>query len=93
MAEQINQQQTEHRLVLVDRKEMLITGVQSVLAYDETSASMQTTKGRLYIAGNQLAVSELSVQTGQVKISGEIEYMQYQQEQDKNVPLWKRLMR
>ena len=47
----------------------------------------------LAIGGEGLTVSELSVQTGEVKINGSIEYVQYTAKREKQESLFKRLVR
>ena len=49
--------------------------------------------GTLAIGGEGLTVSELSVQTGEVKINGSIEYVQYTAKREKQESLFKRLVR
>ena len=47
----------------------------------------------LAIGGEGLTVSELSVKTGEVKINGSIEYVQYTAKREKQESLFKRLVR
>ncbi len=69
------------------------TGIQAILSYDELTACLDTEYGMLTIGGEGLKVSELSVQTGEVRISGAIEYVQYTVKKEKGTSLFKRLVR
>ena len=83
----------EHRLVIEGRATLTVTGVQAVVSYDETGACLDTACGRLNIGGAHLSVGEVSVRTGEVRITGEIEYVQYTRARAENGPLWRRLFR
>ncbi len=87
-----NNTNSVHNLILENRNSLSITGAVSVSAYDETGAQIITNMGLLTIGGKDLCVSELSVQSGEVKISGEIEYIQYTSPKEK-MGFFKRLVK
>ncbi len=62
----------EHSVELKCRKTMNISGVQSVISFDEYEVSLITTCGEMQINGNSLKVETLDVDRGLVTISGEI---------------------
>lgn len=66
-----------HHLIVEDRRALTATGVTKVASCDETGAVLETQQGTLVVGGQGLSVSELSLQTGEVKIFGRIESMQY----------------
>lgn len=66
-----------HSLALKDRRHLAVTGVSRIISCDEASAVLETPLGNLTVGGRELQVSELSVQSGQVQLSGRIEYLQY----------------
>lgn len=66
-----------HTLVLDNRRSLCVTGVLRVISCDETGVALQTPLGDLSIGGQGLQVSELSVRSGEVRIQGKIEYLQY----------------
>lgn len=76
-----------------DRKRLTATGILSIVSYDSFTATLETPGGTLAIGGEGLTVSELSVQTGEVKINGSIEYVQYTAKREKQESLFKRLVR
>lgn len=82
-----------HKVVVDDCANLLASGVISIVSYDETAAILNVTQGRLTIGGTNLIVSELNVATGEIKVSGKIEYLQYTKQKDKNESIWKRLMK
>lgn len=82
-----------HSLALKDRCHLAVTGVTRVISCDETAAVLETPLGNLTIGGQELQVSELSVQSGQVQLSGKIEYMQYAENRQSGGGLLARLFR
>lgn len=66
-----------HSLTLQERHRLSVTGVKRIIYYDESGAQLDTDQGRLTVGGRDLQVSELSVQTGQLEISGLVEQLQY----------------
>lgn len=82
-----------HNVILENRTTLTATGIQAILSYDELTASLDTEYGMLTIGGEGLKVSELSVQTGEVRISGSIEYVQYTVKREKTPSFFKRLVR
>lgn len=66
-----------HNLIVEDRRTLTATGVTRIVSYDEQGATLETQLSTLVIGGRNIQVSELSIQTGELKIFGTIEYMQY----------------
>lgn len=87
--------QREHRLQLVDRGQLQLTGVQEVTAYDAYSATLETVCGTLVIGGNGIRVRAFSAESGEAYIEGEVEYLQYQgrKKDGKQESLLRRLLR
>lgn len=85
--------QLPHSIVIDERKRLTATGILSIVSYDSFTATLETSDGTLAIGGEGLTVSELSVQTGEVKISGTIEYIQYTPKREKPASWFKRLVR
>lgn len=82
-----------HSLALKDRRHLAVTGVSRIISCDESAAVLETPLGNLTIGGQELQVSELSVQSGQVQLFGKIEYMQYAENRQSNGGLLARLFR
>ena len=83
----------EHSLTLENRRSLTVSGVNRILSYDATAAALATPLGNLTVGGQELQVSELSVRTGQVHISGRIEYLQYTENRESSGGLLARLFR
>ena len=85
----------EHRLQLVDRGRLTLTGVQEVTAYDAYSATLETACGTLVVGGSGIRVRAFSAESGEASIEGEVEYLQYQgrKKGNKQESLLRRLLR
>ena len=70
-------QPKSHGLALKDRRHLAVTGVIRVIS----------------CGGQELQIGELSTQSGQVQLSGKIEYLQYAENQQSGGSLLARLFR
>lgn len=86
-------QPRSHSLALKDRRHLAVTGVNRIISCDETAVVLETPLGNLSIGGQELQVSELSVQSGQVQLSGRIEYLQYAENRQSGGGVLARLFR
>lgn len=66
-----------HKIILDNRKKGSITGVKDVISFDLNNILLETEDGMLTIKGNDLHVGKLSVERGEVEISGNVESMIY----------------
>lgn len=82
-----------HCLALKDRRQLAVTGVGRIVSCDDASAVLETALGTLTVGGQELQVSELSLQSGQVQISGRIEFLQYAENRQSSGGLLARLFR
>ena len=64
-------------LILEDRKRLTVTGVEEVDGFDEAWVQIRTAAGELTVRGEGLHVELLSVETGELRITGEISEMSY----------------
>ena len=67
--------------------------VQVLDAWTNTAAVLETPLGNLTVGGQELQIGELSTQSGQVQLSGKIEYLQYAENQQSGGSLLARLFR
>ncbi|MEE0801434.1 MAG: YabP/YqfC family sporulation protein [Gemmiger sp.] len=83
-----------HVLTLENRTTLTMTGVTRVIGCDENGATLQTPLGDLTVGGREIQVSELSVHTGEVHISGKIEFLQYSENRQSRPAgsFWSRLL-
>ena len=70
-----------HKLVLNNRKTSVMTGVLDVLAFDLNEILLETEQGMLMIKGKDLHVNRLSLEKGEVDITGQIDSCSYSEVQ------------
>ena len=61
-------QTVRHNLIVENRSNLTATGIRQVVSYDEYSATVLTDLGTLVIGGKNLKVSELSCQSGELRV-------------------------
>jgi len=66
-----------HKLVLNNRKTSVMTGVLDVLAFDLNEILLETEQGMLMIKGKDLHVNRLSLEKGEVDVTGQIDSCTY----------------
>ncbi len=66
-----------HACVLQNRAGASITGVREVVSFDENQIIMDTDMGLLTLKGNELHVSRLTVEKGEIDLEGRIDSMLY----------------
>ena len=66
-----------HDLILESRTRLTVTGVQKVLHCNAESAAIETGKGTLHLAGTQLNMTELDLETGEARFTGRIDALEY----------------
>ncbi len=71
------QMQKEHRLQLFNREEGTVSGVKDVKSFDEKLILLSTDWGTITIKGEALHVSQLNLQTGDVKLDGRVDSITY----------------
>lgn len=80
------EQSKKCNLSLENRKKLFLSGVEEVISFQDEKISLNTVLGNLIIKGNELKMSKLDVQSGDVIISGTILAMIYN---EKNVKVTK----
>lgn len=82
-----------HSLALRDRGQLAVTGVSRIISCDDTAAVLETPLGNLTVGGQGLQIGEMSVQSGQVQLTGKIEFLQYAENRQSGGGLLARLFR
>ena len=82
-----------HRLSLEGRNKLAMTGVTDVMSFDETAAVLETSRGTLIIRGNSLHVEQLNLEAGEVKVSGEVDSLVYEESRASQGSFLSRLFR
>lgn len=82
-----------HKVTLVDRKRLEITGVEEVESFDESTIIMLTAQGELTVRGEGLHIETLSLDGGALKVDGTVESLAYEDRAEDRGGLWSRLFR
>ena len=69
-----------HRLELVGREQLVVTGVEDVERFDETGVVMSTSAGTLVVTGEELHIGKLSLDGGELHVEGRIDSVCYEDE-------------
>lgn len=67
----------KHNVTMDEREKITITGVVDVLSFDEESVACDTSMGILFIRGNNLHVSKLNLDNGELAVEGEVDMLEY----------------
>lgn len=70
----------EHRLELVGRERLTVTGVEDVERFDETGIVMSTSAGMLVISGEELHIGKLALDGGELHVDGRIDSVSYEED-------------
>ena len=69
--------QKNHKLFVNNRKTSLVTGVIDVLSFDLNEILLETQQGMMMVKGTDLHVNRLSLEKGEVDLSGNIDSVSY----------------
>lgn len=70
--------QAAHRLELIGREHLTVSGVEDVERFDETGIVMSTSAGTLVITGEELHIGKLSLDGGELHVDGRIDSVSYE---------------
>ena len=70
--------QAGHRLELIGREQLTISGVEDVERFDETGIIMSTAAGTLVVTGEDLHIGKLSLDGGELHVDGRIDAVSYE---------------
>lgn len=68
-----------HKLTLEGRNRLSLTGVTDVGSFDESAAVLETGRGTLIVRGRDLHVERLELEAGEVRLSGEVDSLSYEE--------------
>ena len=82
----MNTETVKHRLSLLDRKQLELSGVKDVVSFDETNVVLETVCGMLSVEGQDLHVQVLNTDAGVVSLDGTVNSVTYYRDEssDKN---------
>ena len=67
-----------HSLSLQERKKLVVSGVEDVESFDENTIVLQTSGGLLILKGEELHVDKLSIEGGELSVTGRINSLVYE---------------
>ena len=80
-----------HNLILEGRENLSVSGVEGVVASNDREVLMHTVMGDLVVLGEGLHIDALSVETGEMHLSGRVDALQYREKSGARTGLWARL--
>ncbi len=84
----------KHNIILEERSKLSISGVTDVESFDESEISLYTTLGELSVKGKCLHVDEMSLESGNITISGDVKSLVYgDKDRTKKPSLWGKITR
>lgn len=75
----MDQLQLPHKLTLQQREILNMIGVTEVVSFDDTAIVLKTNLGDLVVEGDGLVLKGLSLEGGQVSVSGHISSLVYEE--------------
>ena len=73
-----NMPQAAHRLELIGREHLVISGVEDVERFDENGIVMSTSAGVLVVTGEELHIGKLSLDGGELHVDGRVDSVSYE---------------
>ena len=67
-----------HHIILEEREQLSVSGVEEVESFDENAIVMYTSRGTLVVQGENLHIEKLSLDGGDLKVEGEIDSLTYE---------------
>lgn len=72
--------ESTHNIIMEGRKKLSISGVEDVESFNDEEIVLHTNMGVMIIEGEMLHISKLSIDNGEVMITGEFELLKYADE-------------
>jgi len=78
MANEVNRAEP-HELRLENREKLSVSGVREVESFDENAVVLHTARGVLIIRGNDLHLKTLSIDGGDIAVTGNVDSLSYEE--------------
>lgn len=86
--------ESDHKLIMNNRKLLSLSGVRDVDSFDEREISVSSVMGEIIITGEGLKINSLSTETGSLEIEGErINSLNYYGDKKESVGFFKKLFK
>lgn len=79
---QANSKLSSHHMMIRDRKSLEITGIKKIESLNSEEFVLETILGYMTISGQDLEMINLSIDTGEILISGYVTKVEYYDHQD-----------
>ena len=66
-----------HHIILEEREQLSVSGVEEVESFDENTIVMLTNRGTLIVRGEELHIEKLSLDGGDLKVEGRVNALIY----------------
>ena len=81
-----------HQIILEEREQLVVSGVEEVESFDENTIYLTTAQGGLEIQGEELHIEKLSLDGGDLKVEGRVNALIYGEERRERGGLFSRLL-
>ena len=82
-----------HKVVMTDRKNMLVTDVIDVDSFNLTEILLETGQGKILVKGTDIHVKRLNLERGEADIEGKFDSIVYTKDKGKSDSLLKRMFK
>ena len=73
------EQGMDHKLTLLAREKLCVTGVTEVISFTDTAVVLNTSLGTLIVQGQNLKLELLSLEGGQTEVTGRVSALVYEE--------------
>ena len=80
-------------IIIENRNRLSVSGVESVVSFDEVTVIVDTVNGTLLIHGSDLHLEKLNLDNGEIKVEGSIDSVEYENFEPKSGGLFSKLFR
>ena len=71
------EEKTSNKVILTDRRHLFLEGVEHVGNFDEKEIALDTNMGFLYLKGQGLHITQLSLEEGKMVVEGVISSLEF----------------
>ena len=82
-----------HHVILEEREQLTVSGVEEVESFDENTIIMTTVKGTLVVRGEDLHIEKLSLDGGDLRVEGVVDSLSYEDDSRERGGFFARLLR
>lgn len=93
MAEEKKVINVPHNLILEDRRLLTVSGVSDVDSFDDQTVVIFTEQGELTVTGENLHISRLSIETGELLMEGKVSGLSYAESEQRTGGFFSKVFR